>query len=91
VGGVSAYDVNLVGRRVLHDRDFRARLLADPEGALDELDLTCEERSALLAGDVARLHALGANGYMLMNIARFEALGLDLRSFSDRIRGAPPG
>jgi hypothetical protein len=85
---VSLYGVNLVGRRVLHDEAFRDRLLADPAAALAELDLTDEERTALLAGDVAALYALGAHEYLLLNIARHGALGLDFPTFSARIRGA---
>jgi Aromatic-ring-opening dioxygenase LigAB, LigA subunit len=88
--GVSIYDVNLVGRRVLHDEAFRKRLQTDPESALAELDLTEQERDALLAGDVGRLYHLGAHEYLLLNVARYRALGLDPKVFSERIRAAGP-
>ena len=46
------------------------------------------EREALLAGDVAELYALGANGYLMMGFARHELFGLTLARFSERIRQA---
>jgi hypothetical protein len=85
---VSLYEVNLVGRRVLHDEEFRALLLADPERALSEFDLAEQERDALHRGDVATLYQLGAHEYLLLNIARYGALGLDMKVFSERIRAA---
>jgi hypothetical protein len=85
---MSIYEVNLVGRMVLHDPEFRERLRSDPAGALSELDLTEEERDAILAGEVGRLYQLGAHEYLLMNLARYGVLGLDPATFSDRMRGA---
>jgi hypothetical protein len=87
---VSAYAVNLVGRKTLRDAEFSRRLGEDPELALEQFDLTPEERAALLAGDVATLYALGAHEYLLMGLARREVLGLDMPTFSDRIRTAEP-
>jgi hypothetical protein len=85
---MSIYEVNLVGRRVLHDPEFREQLRTNPESALSGLELADEERDALLAGEVGRLYALGAHEYLLMNLARYGVLGLDAVTFSDRIRGA---
>ena len=85
---MSTYGVNTVGRRVLHDPEFRELLRRDPETALAELDLTESERGALVAGDVAELYRQGAHEYLLLNIARYGALGLNPKVFSDRIRGA---
>jgi hypothetical protein len=87
---MSAHDVDRVGRRVLHDRDFRARLLAEPAAALAEHELADEERAALLAGDVGALYHRGAHEYLLMNLARFGVLGLDAPTFSARMRAAGP-
>jgi predicted nuclease with RNAse H fold len=87
---VSAYAVNLVGRKTLRDAEFSRRLGEDPELALEQFDLTPEERVALLAGDVATLYSLGAHEYLLMGLARREVLGLDMPTFSDRIRTAEP-
>jgi hypothetical protein len=88
---VSTYEVNTVGRRVLHDSTFRDLLRTNPAVALSELDLTEGERDALLAGDVAELYRQGAHEYLLLNIARYGALGLSPKVFSERIRAAGSG
>lgn len=85
---MSVYAINLVGRRVLHEPAFREQLSTNPEAALDGLELASEERDALLAGDVARLYEIGAHEYLLMNLARYEVLGLDAKTFSARMRSA---
>jgi Aromatic-ring-opening dioxygenase LigAB, LigA subunit len=87
---MSTYAVNLVGKRVLKDAEFRQRLLDDPEAALGELDLDDAEREALLAGDVARLYEMGAHEYLLMSLGRCGVLGLDMPTYSERIRKATP-
>lgn len=87
---MSVYAVNLVGRRTLKDAEFRQRLLDDPEAALGELDLSEGEREALLAGDVARLYEMGAHEYLLMGLGRCGVLGLDMPTYSERIRKASP-
>lgn len=83
---MSIYTVQEVAYRALHDRDFRAELLRAPEEALAGEDLTAEERSALLAGDVATLYRMGAHEYLLWHFSRFGIFGLDQKMFSDRIR-----
>jgi hypothetical protein len=87
---MSTYAVNLVGRRTLRDAEFRQRLLDDPGAALAELELDDAEREALLAGDVVRLYEMGAHEYLLMTLARFGVLGLDLKTYNERIRTADP-
>ena len=87
---MSAYAVNLFCRRVIREPDFGARVGEEPEAVLDEFDLTSAERRALLAGDVAKLYALGAHEYLLMGLGRRGVLGLDMPTFSDRIRTAEP-
>ena len=87
---MSIYTVNLVGRRVLHDPEFRERMRVDPVAALAGLDLDADERESLLAGDVGRLYQLGAHEFMLMMLARFEVLGLDRETYADRMRALAP-
>jgi hypothetical protein len=87
---MSTYAVNLVARRALKEPGFRDSLKADPAAALAGFDLTEAEQQALLAGDVAALYASGAHDYMLMSLARCEVLGLDIPTFSERIRSATP-
>lgn len=87
---MSVYAINLVGRRTLRDAEFARRLGEDPALALEQFDLTPEEREALLAGDVAALYEMGAHEYLLMGLARRGVFGLDMPTFSDRIRTAEP-
>ena len=85
---MSAYAVNKVCYRVVHDPPFRQMLGEDPEAVLRAVDppLTEGELEALLAGDVGTLSRMGANDFMLHNLGRFGVLGLDLTIFAERIR-----
>jgi hypothetical protein len=85
---MSIYNVNHLCRELLRDHAFRAAMKADPAAALQKYDLSDEERQALLAGDVAKLYKLGANGFLLGYLCRFEVCGLDLASYNSRIRTA---
>jgi hypothetical protein len=88
---MSIYNVNYLCRELLRDHAFRAAMKADPMAALKKYDLTEEERQALLAGDVAKLFKLGANGFLLGYLCRFEVCGLTLEVYNSRIRTAAPG
>ena len=85
---MSIYTVNYLCRELLRDHAFRAAMKADPAAALKKYDLTEEERAALLAGDVATLFKLGANGFLLGYLCRFEVCGLTLEVYNSRIRTA---
>ena len=74
---MSIFAVNYLCREVLRDHAFRAAMKADPAKALATLDLTDEERRCLLAGDVGQLYRMGANGFLMNYLARFEACGLN--------------
>ena len=63
---MSIFAVNHLCREVLRDHAFRAAMKADPAKALGPLDLTDEERRALLAGDVGTLYRMGANAFLMM-------------------------
>jgi len=58
------YDIN-------RDPGIQGRYRTDPEGLLDQYELTSEERSALAAGDIGLIYVLGANGQLLMHFAAF--------------------
>ena len=73
---MSIFAVNHLCREVLRDHAFRAAMTADPVKALAPLDLTDEERRALLAGDVGTLYRMGANAFLMNYMARFEVCGL---------------
>ncbi len=83
---MSLYAVNRVCRDVLRDTAFRNAMKADPSTALADRDLTDAERSALIAGDVAQLHRLGANDFLMGYLARFEIAGLNTAIYAERIR-----
>ena len=56
---MSVFAVNYLCREVLRDHAFRAAMKADPAKALAPLDLTDDERTALIAGDVGALGGIG--------------------------------
>jgi hypothetical protein len=85
---MTVYAVNKVCRDVLRDKAFREAIKKDPKAALADRDLTAEERKALLAGDVATLHNLGANDFLMGYLPRFEVVGLNVPIYAERIRSA---
>lgn len=85
---MSVYAIDEVCYRLVHDPEFRRAAVADVAAATRDLDLTCAERAALLAGDVATLYRLGAHPFLLGHLARFGIAGLDTQTYSERIRSA---
>ena len=83
---MSVYAIHKLLRRVWLEPDFRDRLKREPEAALRDVQLTPEERSALLAGNVGLLNGMGVHGYLLARLARFELFGLDQKLYVERIR-----
>jgi hypothetical protein len=83
---MSIFTVNHLCREVLRDHAFRAAMKADPAKALAPLDLTGDEQQALLAGDVGALFRMGANGFLMAYLARFEVCGLDVGNYNERMR-----
>ena len=75
---MSVFAVNYLCREVLRDHAFRAAMKADPAKALAGLDLTDDERRALIAGDVGALYRMGVNGFLMGYLARFEVCGLNI-------------
>jgi Aromatic-ring-opening dioxygenase LigAB, LigA subunit len=83
---MSIFAVNYLCRQVLRDHAFRAAMKADPGKALAGLDLTGDERRALIAGDVGTLYRMGVNGFLMGYLARFEVCGLDMANYNERMR-----
>jgi hypothetical protein len=83
---MSIFAVNHLCREVLRDHAFRAAMKADPAKALAPLELTEEERGALLAGDVGTLYRMGANAFLMGYLARFEVCGLNVDIYNQRMR-----
>jgi hypothetical protein len=86
---MSIFAVNHLCREVLRDHAFRAAMKSDPARALTSLDLTDEERRALLAGDVGALFRMGANAFLMNYLARFEVCGLNMQIYNERMRSVP--
>jgi hypothetical protein len=85
---MSVLAVNRLLRALLHDKQFRAAMKADPEKALAPLDLTDAERTALLKGDVVTLYNMGVNSFLMGYLPRFEICGMNLPIYNERIRTA---
>ena len=85
---MSVLAVDRLLRGLLHDRDFRAAMKADPVKALAGLDLTAAERTAILEGDVAALYKMGVNAFLMGYLPRFEICGMNLPLYNERIRSA---
>lgn len=83
---MSTFAVNYLCRELLRDHAFRAAMKADPAKALAGLDLTDDERRALLAGDVGALYRMGVNGFLMGYLMRFEVCGLNLEIYNQRMR-----
>ena len=87
---MSVLAVNRRLRGLLHDKDFRAAMKADPAKALAGLDLTDAERTAILTGDVVALYNMGVNSFLMGYLPRFEVCGMNLPLYNERIRTAVP-
>jgi hypothetical protein len=85
---MSVLAVNRLLRSLLHDRDFRGAMKADPAKAMAGLDLTDAERRAVLEGDVVTLYNMGVNAFLMGYLPRFEICGLNLPLYNERIRTA---
>jgi Aromatic-ring-opening dioxygenase LigAB, LigA subunit len=83
---MNSYRIHRFCRRVLHDPDFRQRLLETPELTLMDCPLDDTERHALLAGDVVSLYRSGASAFLLLILARYRLFGLELPIYNTRMR-----
>lgn len=84
---MSAYNVMKICRTLDRDPLFRERITGDPARAIADFELTDEERRAFLAGDVKRLHDLGAHGFLLSRLAMFGIVGLTVEDYAFKMRG----
>jgi hypothetical protein len=83
---VSVYALDEICYRLVHEPEFRAAVLADAPAAVRDADLTADERTALLTGDVATLHRMGTHPFLLGHLVRYGVAGLDPATYSERIR-----
>jgi len=65
---MSRYAVNSLLYRLKKEPEFRARFIADPAAALENVDLSEPERAAFLARDMRKINALGGYLHLVMSI-----------------------
>ncbi|HWM75970.1 MAG TPA: Os1348 family NHLP clan protein [Methylomirabilota bacterium] len=65
---MSRYAVNSLLYRLKKEPEFRARFIADPAAALEDVDLSEAERAAFLARDMRTINALGGYLHLVMSI-----------------------
>ena len=85
---MSTYRVNKLFYKLETDQAYLDQFRADPPGELARIDLTDEERTALLAGDVGKLYLMGAHPFLMNTLARQGLLGLNRETYLQRVREA---
>jgi hypothetical protein len=87
---MSIYAVNKLCYRVVHDPALREALERDPGSALRSFEPPLSEAqvTAVIGGDVGALSKMGADHFLLHQLARFHLFGLDFGSYAERIRAA---
>ncbi len=85
---MSIYGVHKLCRSALHDLHVREELQSNPAAALEKFPLNVEEKQLLLAGDVAKLWEMGASGFLLSYLTRWDIFGLTVPVYCERIRAA---
>lgn len=82
---MSIYAVHKVAQLLRKDPAFVERMRSDPGSAIATFELTNEERQAIVTGDVGRLAALGAHGYLLGAFAQQQVVGVNMANYVQRI------
>jgi len=85
---MSIYRLNKLFYQLETDRAYLERFRADPAGVAAEIDLTDEERKALLAGDVGKLYVMGCHGFLMNTLSRQNLLGVSRDNYVPRVRAA---
>ena len=85
---MSLYQVNKIMYLLEVDAAFLAQMKSNPADAIKDMDLTAEERAAILSGDVGTLYLMGVNMFILDSIARHELFGVNRNSYLTQIRAA---
>ncbi|HYY38989.1 MAG TPA: hypothetical protein VE801_14700 [Xanthobacteraceae bacterium] len=85
---MSLYQLNKIMYLLEVDAAFLARMKSDPADAIKNMELTEEERAAVLSGDVGKLYLMGVNMFILDSIARHELFGIDRNSYLAQVRAA---
>jgi Aromatic-ring-opening dioxygenase LigAB, LigA subunit len=82
---MSIYAVHKIAQLLRKDSAFCERMRQDPASAIADFPLTDEERRAVLTGDIGKLAALGAHGYLLGAFAQQQVAGVTMANYVERI------
>ena len=85
---MSLYNLNRIMYLLELDADFLAGMKTKPADTIKDMDLSDEERAAVLSGDVGKLYLLGVNMFILDSIARHELFGINRESYLAQVRAA---
>jgi hypothetical protein len=85
---MSLYQLNKIMYFLEVDADFLARMKSNPADAIKDMELTEEERTAVVTGDVGKLYLMGVNMFILDSIARHKLFDIDREGYLERIRAA---
>ena len=85
---MSLYQLNKIMYLLEIDADFLARMRSNPADAVKDMQLTQDERTALVTGDVGKLYLMGVNIFILDSIARHQLFGIDRQKYLERVRAA---
>lgn len=85
---MSLYQLNKMMYLLEVDAAFLAGMKSDPAETIKDMDLTDEERSAVLRGDIGTLYLMGVNIFILNSLARHELFGVTRESYLAQVRAA---
>jgi hypothetical protein len=85
---MSLYGVHRLCADLRRNLALRTEIRSAPQIVLARYRLNPEEREAILAGDVAKLHRAGAHGYLLSSLGRYGVGGLTQDTYFERISRA---
>ena len=83
---MSLYQLSKLLFRLNRDPEAQAQYRAAPETLAAQYQLTDEERTAFLTGDVGLIYILGVNGQILMHFAAL--CGIEWSDYLQRMRDA---
>ena len=72
---MSRYAINSLLYHLKKNPALRARFIEDPAAAIADADLTDEERTAFLAGDMRKINELGGYLHLVMSIPKIGTHG----------------
>jgi hypothetical protein len=85
---MSLYQLNKIMYLLELDARFLTGMKINPAETIKNMDLTKDERTAVLTGDVGKLYLMGVNLFILDSIARHELFGMTRNSYLEQIRVA---